>query len=114
MYEVGEKTGLVGTRRNGQCNLHCLFPQAHFVDTLVSLSLLLPERRQASRQAQRAHHSQLLPFRMIESSAPTKSVKTASIWSSPASTAIMSELGFVYFFPSTTTRNVLKVCCEEV
>ncbi len=46
---------------------------------------------------------------MIESSAPTKSVNTMSMWSRPARTVIISELGFVYFFAKTTVKNVLKV-----
>lgn len=36
-------------------------------------------------------------------------MKIASMWSRPASTVIMSELGFVYFLESTVERKVLNV-----
>lgn len=44
------------------------------------------------------------------SSALTKSVKTWSTWSSPASTAIISELGFVYLLGRTAEKKVVRVC----
>jgi hypothetical protein len=46
---------------------------------------------------------------MMVSKELTKSVKTWSTWSSPANTAIISELGLVYFFGSTTEKNVVRV-----
>jgi len=46
----------------------------------------------------------------MESNALTKSVNTVSTLSSPASTSIISELGFVYFLASTATRKVFSVC----
>lgn len=47
---------------------------------------------------------------MIASKAATKSVKIWSTWSSPARTAMMSELGFVYFLGSTAEKKVVRVC----
>lgn len=55
-------------------------------------------------------HSLLLPLRIMESNELTKSVKTASIWSRPASTVMISELGFVYFLERTAERKMLRVC----
>lgn len=46
---------------------------------------------------------------MVTSSAATKSVKTASTWSNPASTVIISELGFGYFFGRIQARNTVAV-----
>lgn len=47
---------------------------------------------------------------MIPSSVPTKSVKTASMWSRPTSTEITSELGWGYRFERTQERKTLNVC----
>lgn len=47
---------------------------------------------------------------MMLSRAPTKSVKIVSTWSSPARTAIISELGFVYFLGRTAEKKVVRVC----
>lgn len=57
-------------------------------------------------------HSRTLlrPLRISDSSAPTNSVKTVSMWSSPASNSMMSELGLVYRFARTETMKVLSVC----
>jgi hypothetical protein len=52
---------------------------------------------------------QVLPVRIVTSSAATNSVKTASTLSSPARTLIMSELGFVYFFERTDARKAVMV-----
>lgn len=57
--------------------------------------------------------SKLFPLRIIRSSAPTKSVKTVSTWSIPASTLMMSELGCAYFFESAEHRNILNVCRRQ-
>lgn len=53
---------------------------------------------------------QLLPVLIVTSNTATNSVKTASTWSSPAITLIISELGFVYFLGSTAERNAVMVC----
>ena len=45
----------------------------------------------------------------MTSSAATKSVNTASTWSSPAITFMISELGFVYFFGRTEARKAVMV-----
>lgn len=58
-------------------------------------------------------HSLLLPLRIMESNELTKSVKTASIWSRPASTVMISELGFVYFLERTAERKMLRVCSRK-
>jgi len=46
---------------------------------------------------------------MVTSSAVTNSVNTVSILSKPATTFIISELGFVYFFGKTDARNAVMV-----
>lgn len=55
------------------------------------------------------NHSLLLPFRIMPSNMATKSEKTRSTSSSPASTVMTSELGLVYFFFKTHARNAVKV-----
>jgi hypothetical protein len=45
----------------------------------------------------------------MPSRAPTKSVNTVSTWSSPANTAMMSELGFVYFLVRTAEKKLVRV-----
>lgn len=52
---------------------------------------------------------QFLPVRIVTSKAATKSVKTASMRSNPAKTAIISELGFGYFFGRIQARNTVAV-----
>lgn len=49
------------------------------------------------------------PTRIIFSIAFAKSVKTASTSFSPASTAMISALGFVYFLAKMTPRTTVKV-----
>ena len=46
---------------------------------------------------------------MIPSRVPTNSVKTASMWSRPARTSMMSELGLVYFLGSMAEKKVVRV-----
>ena len=55
----------------------------------------------------------VLPFRTMWSRDPTKSVKTASTWSRPARTVMMSELGLVYFLDRTADRKMLNVCSSR-
>lgn len=52
----------------------------------------------------------VLPLRMIESNAETKSVNVVSTSSRPVRTSMMSELGLVYFLLKRLTRNAVKVC----
>lgn len=56
-----------------------------------------------------SHASRDLPTRMIFSIAFPKSVKMASTSSSPASTAMISALGFVYLLAKMTPRTTVKV-----
>jgi hypothetical protein len=51
----------------------------------------------------------LLPLRITVSRAATKSDMTASASFRPASTAMMSELGLVYFLVRAASRNTVKV-----
>ena len=51
----------------------------------------------------------LLPLRMTMSRAPTKSARTTSASWRPASTEMMSELGFVYFLVRAASKNTVKV-----
>jgi len=51
----------------------------------------------------------VLPALIVTSSVETNSVNMASTWSRPASTLIMSELGFAYFFVRIEARNAVKV-----
>ena len=57
----------------------------------------------------KARDLRLLPVFIVTSSAATNSVKTASTWSNPARTLIISELGFVYFFTRTDARKAVPV-----
>jgi hypothetical protein len=50
----------------------------------------------------------VFPELIVLSSAVTRSLKTVSTLSSPASTSIMSELGFVYFLENTLVRNTVR------
>ena len=61
----------------------------------------------------------VLPALIVTSNVATNSVNIASTWSSPASTLIMSELGFGYFFVRIEAKNAVKVCivsssCERL
>lgn len=49
------------------------------------------------------------PVRITVSNVAMKSVMTASASCKPASTEIMSELGFVYFFVKAASRKTVKV-----
>jgi hypothetical protein len=59
--------------------------------------------------AQRSNHIHVLPVLIVTSSAATKSVKTASTWSNPAITFMISELGLVYFLGRTEARKAVAV-----
>ena len=52
----------------------------------------------------------VLPDLIVASRVVTKSVNTASTWSNPANTLIMSALGFAYFFTRTEARKAVNVC----
>lgn len=69
----------------------------------IKLSQLIPKIKS------QAFYTQFLPCRMIWSSEETNSVKTASTWSSPAMTLMISELGLVNFLFKAITRNTVKV-----
>jgi hypothetical protein len=51
----------------------------------------------------------VLPALIVTSNVATNSVNMESTWSSPASTLIMSELGFGYFFVRIEAKNAVKV-----
>lgn len=51
----------------------------------------------------------VLPALIVKSRVATNSVNMASTSSRPASTLIMSELGFAYFFARIEARNAVKV-----
>jgi hypothetical protein len=51
----------------------------------------------------------VLPAFIAISRVATNSVNIASTWSRPASTLIMSELGFAYFFVRIAAKNAVKV-----
>jgi hypothetical protein len=55
------------------------------------------------------NNSQVLPVRIVTSSAATNSVNTASTWSNPAKTFMISELGFAYFFVRTAAKKAVRV-----
>jgi hypothetical protein len=52
---------------------------------------------------------QILPVRIVTSSAATKSVKTGSMRSNPAKTLIISELGFAYFLGRMEAKRAVAV-----
>jgi hypothetical protein len=54
-------------------------------------------------------NARVLPALMVTSRVATNSVNMASTWSRPASTLIMSELGFAYFFVRIEAKNAVKV-----
>ena len=54
-------------------------------------------------------NARVLPALMVTSRVATNSVNIASTWSRPASTLIMSELGFAYFFVRIEAKNAVKV-----
>lgn len=94
---ISEQCRLVCTRGHGQQHLNRLVPQLHW------------SNRQHTRLSDPGHGSQSVPFRTIPSNVLTKSVNTVSMWSSPASTLIMSELGCGYFLDSKMERKMVNV-----
>lgn len=55
------------------------------------------------------HHQLVLPVLIVTSRAATKSDTTASTWSSPARTFMISELGLEYFLERTEARKAVMV-----
>ena len=51
----------------------------------------------------------VLPALIVTSKVATNSVKIGSTWSRPASTFIMSELGFAYFFVRIEAKKAVRV-----
>lgn len=77
----------------------------------ILVSTCLPTRRGDSQRSSAIFQGDSLfrPLRMILSKAATRSERTASASSRPASTERISELGLVYFLLSTAPKKTVKV-----
>lgn len=102
LYQVCQERRLVCARSCSQDNINGFVPYVDYHP--VSMAPCT-----SSRSAAR-----VFPLRIMPSSVPTNSVKIVSIWSRPARTVIMSELGWGYFLERREDRKTVNVCDNQL